>query len=295
MATANTKFSRAGRRTKEGRYFTDTWQVQLAAGEETYNAYQVEVAAISAGLPSWGTAYPSYAYSYVRGYSLQRNEMVKELWEIQVEYEPYPKGIPVESPLDEWPDISVGFEDYVLIVEKDTSGNLILNPAGDRYDPAPEETYSNVAVTITRNVASFSMLTAREYKNSVNSADVSLLGITLTAGDGMLTDWSAKPSTINGIQHFSETLKILITDRDGRWITQLLALGLREKTADGVLARARDGLGEEVTDPVKLQSSGLAYSPTDQTDPSKYYYQSFTTKKQKAWSSLSLPTTYFKP
>ena len=68
------------------------------------------------------------------------------------------------------PVIRFGFRDYTRVAECDNAGNPIRNSAGDPFDPPIEEDYSFLTLSIQQNVGTFAPLTAREYKNSVNSA-----------------------------------------------------------------------------------------------------------------------------
>lgn len=288
MANTFNLYETTGALGRDGNTYTARYKIKT---DSILSAAEVLAAGVAASaLPSPYQVHPNDATSYVNGVSLEVADDDPNNWIATVSYSPLPAGqSATTNPLDEKPVITWGFSDYDLVADKDYLGALVKNSAGDAFDPPLTETFSFLTLNITRNVSAvgYNPLNARDYKNSVNSANVTVAGITITALDGLLKDYSMEPKTVNGVNFIQEKIGILISDREGRWARKVLDAGLYQ-LVDGKRTRIQDDNGQDVVSPVKLNGAGAkaanAAAPT---------WLTFTLKKQRAWSGLNLPATMF--
>jgi hypothetical protein len=88
-------------------------------------------------------------------------------WTVTVDYGP---GEASDNPLDEPPQLDWQFTAYERPVDQDTSGNPIVNTAGDPFDPPPMRDDSRPVLVITRNELTFNPATSWEYRDTLNNA-----------------------------------------------------------------------------------------------------------------------------
>lgn len=142
---------------------------------------------------------------------------------------------------------------------------LIVNSAGDPYDPPPMMDDSRRVLSLSRNVTSCPAWVL-DYQDAVNSDTFTALGVTYAIGTGKVQSVSLSVAQKrNNIDFY--TLEILIhLQRDG-WILKTLDAGFRELDYSGDLINILNpGDGERVSAPVPLNGSGAALanpSPTN--------------------------------
>lgn len=91
------------------------------------------------------------------------------------------------------PEVDLGKWTYTRVVDRDkVTGLLVANTAGDPYDPLPIETISAPTISIT--IQEFSPNMGRlEDLGSINSADISIAGVSIPKYCGMFDDYQTKP------------------------------------------------------------------------------------------------------
>ncbi len=142
---------------------------------------------------------------------------------------------------------------------------LIVNSAGDPYDPPPMMDDSRRVISLVRNVASCPSWVL-DYQDAVNSDSFVVYGVTYAAGVGKVQSVSmSNLQKRNGIDFYS--LEILIHLQRNGWKLKTLDAGFRELGYGGELINIlNDGDDERVSAPVPLDGSGGALSNPSPTN-----------------------------
>lgn len=145
---------------------------------------------------------------------------------------------------------------YRVPVEKDTSGEAVVNYAGDYYDPPAEKDSSHWSVTITKNVASVPSFII-DYQDAINNDEITVGGLTVAAKVGKIQVIDiGEQMEENGVvfYQFSYTIEF---NKD-TWVLSLLQQGLRQVNPFDATARlpCLDDNDEPVTSPVLLNADG---------------------------------------
>jgi len=190
------------------------------------------------------------------------------------------------------PTMQIDQVEMALPLELDVdTGAAVLNPAGDVYDP-PVETKQLVDVItweFFRSAAQLNWPTRRQYRNSINLGDFTLLGYTYPsrqlwcASYGVFPVWETGPT---GMTFFWRlVVKAVESPFDWGWDTKLYARGRNQLVALGGGAFARQAIvdrsGQPVAEPVGLKSDGTVRLPADSP-----FYQTFHGFKAKTWAGL---------
>lgn len=287
---------RSGEKSREGTTYTDTYQV-LAPAE--YSA-----ALVLDDMPTLGQEYSGDAGAVLTRVlpRLQNTEVMPAVgsggdlvrWEVDLVFSPRTMSVPDENPLLEWPKIRFSFATYERVAEKDINGNAILNSAKDPFDPPLMQEERDIIINIERNVAAYNPVTALEFIDSVNSAQITVAGVTIAAEAGKLEDWTATPATRGSTNYYQEHIAIRITRRAEKWKRRVLDQGLRE-LKDGGKVRIRDSKKQFVTEPWRLNGSGVALAADAAAGTPPSVFLDKETREKKAWSTMNLPATVFKP
>lgn len=184
-------------------------------------------------------------------------------WTITAEYssEREMNQDPTQDPIQ----IRVYTEQFQKPAIFNKDNELIVNSAGDPYDPPPMMDDSRRVLSLSRNVPSCPSWVL-DYQDAVNSDTFTALGVTYAVGTGKVQSVSLSVAQKrNNIDFY--TLEILIhLQRDG-WILKTLDAGFRELDYSGDLINILNpGDGERVSAPVPLNGSGAALanpSPTN--------------------------------
>lgn len=121
---------------------------------------------VASGIPALFAAHPSFPATTVKDISAERvgNSLY---WIVDVTYKTSESGAEVEEnddPLLDRPRMSIGYEDREEVVlgtlaTTRTPQESLANSAGEKFDPPPTTTRSNLVLTITKNfTASYSVL-----------------------------------------------------------------------------------------------------------------------------------------
>jgi len=170
-----------------------------------------------------------------------------------------------EDPTQDAMQIRVYTEQFQKPAIFNKNNELIVNSAGDPYDPPPMMDDSRRVISLVRNVPSCPSWVL-SYQDAVNNDSFEVQGVTYAAGVGKVQSVSLSPAQKrNGIEFF--TLEVLIHLQKNGWILKTLDAGFRERDSYGVLKNILNpGDEERVSAPVPLDGSGAALedpSPTN--------------------------------
>ncbi len=161
---------------------------------------------------------------------------------------------------------------------KDIDDKAIVNSAGDYYDPPPSVAWERIAFHFSKNYASPEPFIL-EYCNSVNSTDISILGVPVSAGNARFSQPAGSEEQEENGQFYHTTTWDIECDVN-TWQLEILDEGLREISGTD-RNNITDGNGNDITSPVLLDGSGvqLAEPTLDNAvfrDHKVYYEKDYT-------------------
>jgi hypothetical protein len=247
-------------------------------------------AGIGCDLPDLWTPFPGDGFSVCTTVEpAQPNPKTKLLWEVTCQYSP---AMPWEhaAPLDRWPKVDFKYQQFKEVLIVDQNGKPIQNSARKPFDPPAEEEYSYLGIEIRRNLATFNPLSAWDFKNSVNSGAITVGGISIPAGAGLMAEYTGGTATWRGTNYYEVRNEILISDRPWLWKKRLLDIGFYQLNASGLPVRIKDAEGRNIVEPQKLDGQGHALQDQQGQPPA---WLDFVAKKQRNWAAIGLPATVF--
>lgn len=159
-----------------------------------------------------------------------------------------------ENPLSEPAVITWNSEQYQKPVTIDKDEKLIVNSAGDPFDPPAMMDDARVSVTVTKNVASVPSWVF-EYHNAINSASFTIDGRTIAARTAKVQSLSIGERQFRNDVQF-RVLTYSMTFRYEGWPLVLLDAGMRKISGATRVPIANadapvplDGLGAPIADP----------------------------------------------
>jgi len=249
--TATVKDEIAGARTAKNtrgtRSYTRAWRVISDAQAD--DAYTVGSAA---GLPSIGTTHPSDAAAYCFDLDVQNDEPWTG-WTVTASYSDE-RTIDAADPTNDEVLIDWSSEIYQEVVYFDTSGNAVLNSAGDYFvDPVPTRDATHLVARIRANVSSVPSYIL-SLQNTLNNGAVTIGGLAVATGLARVCRFQIGSRQLrNAVTFYPFSFEVHI-HADG-WVLQPLDCGFR-KLVSGSLEQIKDGNGDEVTQPALLDGSG---------------------------------------
>ena len=170
-----------------------------------------------------------------------------------------------EDPTQDAMQIRVYTEQFQKPAIFNKDGELIVNSAGDPYDPPPMMDDSRRVISLVRNVASCPSWVL-EYEDAVNSDTFTARGVTYAIGTGKVQSVSLSDSQKrNGIEFY--TLEVLIHLQKNGWLLKNLDAGFRELNYSSELINIlNQGDGERVSAPVPLDGNGRSLSDPSPTN-----------------------------
>jgi hypothetical protein len=170
-----------------------------------------------------------------------------------------------EDPTQDAMQIRVYTEQFQKPAVFNKDDELIVNSAGDPYDPPPMMDDSRRVISLVRNVPNCPSWIL-DYQDAVNSDAFTVRGVTYAVGTGKVQSVSLSDAQKrNGIDFY--TLEVLIHLQRNGWILKTLDAGFREVDYSGDLINILNpGDGERVSAPVPLNGAGAALanpSPTN--------------------------------
>jgi len=269
---------RSGEKTYRNRVYERTYEVVCTALTDT------EAAVLGAsGLPAIGAAHPGDSKVYCKNLRATRVEGLT--WHVTARYE-VPQsstgGEYAEDPTTLDPEITFGDEVYEEAADKDKDGVAVLTSAKRPFDPPLMLPWPRRVIVITRNEATFNAATAEGYINTVNSAQITVAGLTISAGCGLMRRLNAQKAWApNGDAYWIVTYEIAVDNRRG-WTARVLDQDYY--TLDKNCCK--DESGRPATRPMPL--NGYGYQLAAGGTP---VFLTFTVYTTAAWSGLSLPST----
>jgi hypothetical protein len=206
-------------------------------------------------------------------------------YRVEVVYESPPPGETFGDPVLDDPVVRFGGRNVTAIAIQDKDGNAILTSSREWFNPPYEiETHPSV-IGIERNLATASSATMRQYRDSVNSVGITIVGHALNARQGLLVNWEASSFRRSGYFRWRHSYTIEIAD--GTWDVELLDQGLCYIDSNNVQRRIKVE-GEPVEEPKRLDGAGtpLAFDAL----PSASVFLAFRIRSEQDWSALDLPT-----
>ena len=267
-----------------------------------YTAYQqpiatateidFEAAANAFGL-SRGSTHPNVRNAWL--VDLNGSTDIGTVWNAVATYSTNP-GIAVinneDDPTIEPARISWDGENFQQVAFTDKNNNLIVNSAGDPYDPPLMKDFSRPTCSVRKYMTSVpaAILT---YPDRINSDTFIVDGLSVAPGKAKCKRISvSEMQTRNGIQ-FREVTIVLHFAADG-WTRKVLDAGLRYKyfsTPDATYKRApivdkdEQGVQTYVTAPVPLDGNGVKL---DDPSPSSCVYRSYDLDEALPFAVLPL-------
>lgn len=219
-------------------------------------------------LPLIGSQHPDDRKAFCQSLDVSMVTKYAE-WAVTANY-----STDIEMELNPWFDPAViewdgeNFEEVALY---DTSGNAILNSAGDPFENVMRERTRRV-VTVTKNITSIPtwIITAED---AVNSDPFILQGITIGTGLAKLGAPKIGRKQRRDIFDFYEMTMVIKLNKDG-WALTPLDAGFRYRDGSGNLARCISDDGTDATQPIPLDGSGaILADPT----PATAVFETFNT------------------
>ena len=272
--------------TVDGRTYVDTWIVEFDAVPDTPQA-----AALAAGLPDFGDAYPDDGASYVR--SKVANPLAQHAgkqFDVVITYSTVPDHDPdspigpTDNPANAPPEVAWVFDEKTVAIHTDIFGNTIKNSAGDLFDPAVEVEHSLLQANITLNWFGFNATYAQDMQGSVNQYP------TWIAGYYALARW-ARVKLSTSIKYWTDPntgartvywpVQYEVTFNPDTWDRFILDQGFYERI-DGKLRRIQRS-GQDVDTPQRLGGSGQVLN-----DASPNQYRIAQVYEQRPFDGLGL-------
>lgn len=181
-------------------------------------------------------------------------------------------------------------DSYQEVAEVDTDDELILNSAGDPFDPPLMKDFSRRNVTVRKNVASVPTWFL-DYEDAINSDTFTVGGLIVPIGKAKCKKTGiSEKKTRNGITYYEVTTLIHFSKKG--WKRRVLDVGFRQLSADGTtrikITMMNDSTppeAEYVTAPVPLDGTGhVLADPT----PASAVYLEFDLDDSLPFSDLPL-------
>ena len=188
-----------------------------------------------------------------------------------------------DTPTDDAASISWGSEQFQKPAVFDLSGKLIVNSAGDPFDPPAMMDDSRRVVTVEKNLAVVPSWIL-DYQDAVNNDVFSVDGISIGIGKAKMQNVTVSPRQRRNGTTFRTVTFTIHLQRDG-WLLDILDAGFRRKVSGGRDNIKNSGDGESPTAPVPLDGNG---QPIDDPTPTNCVFLQFAVYKTRAFSSLPL-------
>ena len=188
-----------------------------------------------------------------------------------------------DTPTDDAASISWGSEQFQKPAVFDLSGKLIVNSAGDPFDPPAMMDDSRRVVTVEKNLAVVPSWIL-DYQDAVNNDVFSVDGISIGIGKAKMQNVTVSPRQRRNGTTFRTVTFTIHLQRDG-WLLDILDAGFREKVSGGRRNIKNNGDGEAPTAPVPLDGNG---QPIDDPTPTNCVFLQFAVYKTRPFSSLPL-------
>ncbi len=234
----------------------------------------------NASLPIIGNAHPEDANAFCVSLQVE-NTAPWAGWTVTANYSD--ERTIDDTPTDDAASISWGSEQFQKPAVFDLSGNLIVNSAGDPFDPPAMMDDSRRVVTVEKNLAVVPTWIL-DYQDAVNSDAFTVDGVSIGIGKAKMQNVTVSPRQRRNGTIFRTVTFTIHLQRDG-WLLDILDAGFREKVSGGRRNIKNNGDGEAPTAPVPLDGNG---QPIDDPTPTNCVFLQFAVYKTRPFSSLPL-------
>lgn len=211
------------------------------------------------------------------------------VYEVPVEYStPTGSGVLItDDPLNRPPEITWSFDVVERAVEKDRDDNDIVNSAGDPFDPPITDEEYRLTCTIERNVSFFDPATAYNLINTVNDAGVTIAGVSVSAGQALLKDYSATAVYDSTTDYIREHIVVQFAATHAREVPNIGWYYI-DASDSSKRKHVTDGEGRDDTRPHYIKTTSTAGDDNGQTAT----YLTFNIKAEANWGILNLPAVF---
>lgn len=232
-------------------------------------------------LPIIGNAHPEDANAFCIGLQVE-NTSPWAGWTVTANYSD--ERTIDDTPTDDAASISWGSEQFQKPAVFDLSGQLIVNSAGDPFDPPAMMDDSRRVVTVEKNLAVVPSWIL-DYQDAINSDTFTIDGISIGVGKAKMQAVTVGPKQRRNSTVFRTVNFTIHLQRDG-WVLDILDAGFNRIptgdtsnrvpiTLDGVLPSA----------PYPLNGAG---APLKNPSPVNCVFRSFNVYKTRTFSTLPL-------
>ncbi len=203
-----------------------------------------------------------------------------------------------EDPTQEPARISWGTEQYQEVAVVDTDDNLILNSAGDFFDPPVMKDFSRRIAHVSKNVTTVPIW-FQDYEDAVNSDAFTVGGMTVPVGKAKCQRTTiSEVQTKNDITYYTVTMDIHLSKKG--WARKILDAGFRRSypnpaasfnatlpttLREFIKTKNRGGEMEYPSTPVPLDGAG---SQIDEPTPQNAVYLEFVVYDSLPFAVLPL-------
>jgi len=235
--------------------FRRTWLVRTEQGATEYNVLS------DAGAPQLGHAHPRCSAAYCT--RIEATPVGPYGWIVEAQYQTPTNEQGNQSqqpPLNRAARIRWGCTSVRMPVYYDSSGNPILNTAGDAFDPPLEIDVKLPVVSVSKNLSAVPAWVL-SYRNAINSSAWYIDGLIILAKcariDGLeISEWHYE----QGVAYREVSYSAIISPTAYGWQPRLLNCGYNEKKKVGDETKRMPILinGMAPSSPVLLDSQGQA-------------------------------------
>lgn len=236
------------------------------------NSENYAQAALATGLPTMASKLDGDVGLQVVGITLEREERSKPATPVyiaKVEYSNVGWGgfQYSENPLNQPPVTSVSFQQFSVNMQQDINGAVILNSAGEVFDPGVSVELNDIQITVQRNQPSFDLAQAIAYKDAVNSGEFSVVDIagTIPAGLAKLQSITGSVQWLNDFKYWQVTVVLMVrkavvtgngvVSTDSPWDKIIMDRGMY-KISNGTRVAIKDSEGVPLSSPAALDLAG---------------------------------------
>ncbi len=208
-----------------------------------------------------GDPYPGDPGAWCQRASKRNESFSPKIWQVTFGYSSEREIQP--NPLNDPARITWSDEQFQRPLIKDRNGRVVLNKAGDFFDPPYMIDDARSLATVVKNVASVPSFVL-DMKNVINSDVFVLDGLSIGVEKAkiraiQISDWQER----NNIRYRTLTMPIHL-DKNG-WQVKLANIGYYQKVG-GQRVPCWDDNGKAVTTPVALDAAGKQITNPDPTN-----------------------------
>ena len=267
---------RTARNSKGARTYTRKFRV--LSNDKTDGPFEV---GSTSGLPLIGSPHPEDANAFCIELTVENTEPYAG-WTVTANYSD--ERVIDDNPTDDAAEINWGSEQFQKVAVVDRDGNLIVNSAGDLFDPPAMIDDSRRVVTVSKNLATVPSWIL-DYQDAINSDTFTIDGISIGVGKAKMQAVTVGPKQRRNSTVFRTVNFTIHLQRDG-WVLDILDAGFNRIptgdtsnrvpiTLDGVLPSA----------PYPLNGAG---APLKNPSPTNCVFRSFNVYKTRTFSTLPL-------